>query len=197
MKRSTIIYLILFAALAGVYLYLNNREQNTDLDLGDLPTPIPVEYLFTAEDGLPSLIRIQSEDSLIEVERNSENIWVLTEPIERPADQGLVEAAASQVTTLRVLDHIPGLDPASVGLDQPAYKITLQFTSGVERMVDIGVLTPTETGYYAREMDNEILILSSNAIDALIEMLNNPPYLPPTPTLLPENNPEPGATAIP
>ena len=46
----------------------------------------------------------------------------------------------------------------------------------LKRTVDVGVITPTESGYYVRESD-KIVIVSRSAIDALLGLLTNPPYL--------------------
>lgn len=178
MRRSTGIYLVILVLLAGLYYYLNNRPAETEAEIDITPAPA-VEYLFTAEAGLPSGIRIESnEGNVVEVKRNESNAWVMVQPTEDEADQGSVEAAASQVSTLRVIDRIPGLSPESVGLTDPAYTFTLQFTGGVERTLDIGVLTPTEAGYYASTGEGDVIIISNYAIDALLGLLNNPPYAP-------------------
>jgi hypothetical protein len=63
--------------------------------------------------------------------------------------------------------------------------LTVKFSTGVERFAEIGVITPTENGYYVR-IDGEIVIVSRSAIDAFIGLLANPPYAetptPPLPT---------------
>jgi hypothetical protein len=100
----------------------------------------------------------------------------LTQPLEARAEQGAAEAAASQVTTMRILDTVPDVDPKIVGLDVPEYVLTIKFTSGGERTVDVGVITPTESGYYVRDADT-VVIVSRSAIDALLGLLTSPPYL--------------------
>jgi hypothetical protein len=82
---------------------------------------------------------------------------------------------------------LPDIAPKDVGLDDPEYKMILKFTSGVERNIDVGVITPTGSGYYVRVDGGETIIVSNSAIDSLIGLLGNPPYaltetpLPPTP----------------
>ena len=177
MRRSTVIYILLLAALAGAYYYINNRPKEAD-DEAPLPTSTPIEYLFGVEDGLPTRIHIESKDGeVVEVQRDAENAWVVTMPTEASADQGTVEAAVSQVTTIRVLDHVPGLSAESVGLDSPEFTLTIQFTNQVERIVEIGVLTPTERGYYIGRGDGDILIVGNTPVDALLGILTNPPYI--------------------
>lgn len=185
MRRSAGIYILLLAILVGAYYYLNNRPPKIDED-ESLPTPVPVEYLFNPTDGLPIRIRIESKaDEVVELARDEENAWVLILPFETTADQVTVEAAASQITTIRILDHIPDLAKDAVGLDDPEYTFTIQFTAGVERIINIGVLTPTGSGYYTSRGDGEIVIVSNTGLDALIGFLTYPPYLATETPLLP------------
>jgi len=193
MRQSTVIYLLLFLVLVGAYYYLNNREQPADIALTVEPGS-EISYLFTAEDGLPTSIRIESKaGDTVEVARNAENAWALILPIEATADQGMAEAAASQVTTMQILDRLPDIDPEIVGLTDPEYILVIKFTSGVERNVKIGVITPTESGYYVQNADGEIVIVSKSSVDALLGLLNNPPYLEtPTPSsIAPSETPVP------
>jgi hypothetical protein len=77
---------------------------------------------------------------------------------------------------MRILDTVPGIDPGIIGLENPEYVLTLEFTGGGERTVDIGVITPTESGYYVQDADRTIVV-SRSAIDSLLGLLTNPPYL--------------------
>jgi hypothetical protein len=178
-RRSTVVYIILLLALVGAYYYLNNREQPADVELSVTVEPtVEVTYLFPAAEGTPSSIRVESKSGdTVEVVRDAENAWMLTQPIEVEADSASAEAAASQVTTIRVLDSEPGVDPGIVGLEVPEYILTIKFTSGAERTVDVGVVTPSESGYYVRDAAGKIVIVSRSAIDALLNLLQNPPYL--------------------
>jgi hypothetical protein len=184
MRRSTVIYLLLFLGIAGVYYYLNNRP--TPADTATVTPEAPVSYLFSSADGTPTSIRVESQaGEVVELARNADNAWALTLPTEASAEQGASEAAASQITAIRISDHLPNISPKDVGLDVPAYKISVKFTNGVERIAEIGVITPTENGYYART-NGDIVIVSKSSIDALIGLLTAPPYAetqtPPPPT---------------
>jgi Domain of unknown function (DUF4340) len=194
-RRSTVVYLVLLLALAGAYYYLNHREKPADIEVTAEPgTEIAQAYLFTAEDGTPSSIHLESKaGQVVEVARGADNAWALTQPVEAKADQAAAEAAASQITTMSILDTVPDVDTKLVGLETPEYVLTVKFTSGVERTVDIGVITPSESGYYVRDADGKLIIVSKSAIDSLLGLLDNPPYLetltpspiPPTATLTP------------
>jgi hypothetical protein len=178
-RRSTVVYIVLLLALAGAYYYLNNRNKTADIALTVEPSSqVAQAYLFTAADGTPSSILIESKaGQAVEIARGADNAWTLKQPIEAKADQGAAEAAASQITTMSILDTVPEIDPKIVGLETPEYVLTVKFTNGVERTVDIGVITPTESGYYVRDTAGKVLIVSRSAIDSLLGLLNNPPYL--------------------
>jgi len=185
MRRSTIIYILLVVILLGTYYYLNNRKEPVaDIAITAEPNLEEPSYLFTPADGVPTYIRIQSKDlTVVEVVRGEDNAWALIQPIEGAADQGSVEAAASQIAVMQVLDRLPDIAPQDVGLDDPQYRMILKFTSGVERNVDIGVITPTESGYYVRVNGGEIVIVSNSSVDSLLGLLSNPPTeTPPPPT---------------
>ena len=126
----------------------------------------------------------------MEVARNAENAWALSQPVETEADQGSSEAAASQVTTMRVLERIPDIDSELVGLEEPEYVMIVGFDGGTERTIHIGVVTPSESGYYVRDASGgDILIVSKSAVDALLQLLTSPPYLEtPTPDPTPPEN---------
>lgn len=189
MRRSTILYLVLFAIVLAAAYYLNNRAETAEEDVTPEPTTAPIEYLFNSTDGLPTRIRIESKTGeTLEVARNEENAWAIIQPEEAAADQGTVESAAGQVATIRILERVPNLAPEDVGLDDPEYTLTFEFTSGVERMLEIGVLTPTERGYYARSEGGDILIVSTVSVDSLLGLLTSPPYAP-TETLAPPASP--------
>jgi hypothetical protein len=177
-RPSTVVYIVLLLVLLGVYYYLNNREQPAEIELTLEPgAEVSEEYLFTAEEGTPTSIRIESKSGeTVEVARGEDNAWALTQPVEAKADQGAAEAASSQVTTMRIIDTVPDVDPGIIGLEDPEYLLTIKFTSGGERTVDVGVITPTESGYYVRDAD-KIVIVSRSAIDSLLGLLTNPPYL--------------------
>lgn len=177
MRRSTVVYLLLLLVMAGVYYYLNNREQPADITV-TLEPESQVSYLFTADDGLPTSIRIEAKTGeTVEVARGADEAWALILPVEAKADQAAAEAAASQVTTLRILDNVPDIDPEIVGLSVPEYTLIIRFTGGVERKAEIGVITPTESGYYVRNADGEIVIVTKSSMDSLLGLLTNPPYL--------------------
>jgi hypothetical protein len=194
MRRSTLIFFLLFVALAGVYYYLRNREAPAEIEITFEPEDV-VTYLFSAEDGVPTGILIESADGqVVELKRDAANAWALIQPIEAAANPGSVEAAASQLTTMRILETLPGIELDVVGLDDPAYELTVSFGE-VERTVSIGVITPSGSGYYVLDPNGEVVVVPTSAVDSLLSLLTNPPYLEtPTPSATATETPIPDAT---
>ncbi len=174
MRRSTWALLVVFVALAGLYWYLSRPQGEQSAE----PTPtLNMEYLFSGAEGQVTGITVASrEGDEVQVVRNLVGEWAMTRPASAAADQGMVGAAAAQVFALRVINHLTNLDPATVGLHDPAYTITITFGSRV-RTFTIGDMTPTGSGYYV-QMDDEIVVVDRPGVEALIQLIANPPYAP-------------------
>jgi uncharacterized protein DUF4340 len=186
-RRSTVVYIMILFAVLAVYLYANSREPSIDIEATPAPTT-EVSYLFPADEGTPTDIQIKAKSGeTVELARNPEAAWTLKQPIEAGAEQASSEAASSQVSSMRVLEKISKIDPGLVGLKEPEYILTVKFDTGTERTVHIGVVTPTESGYYVQDASGgEILILTKSSVDALLGLLTAPPYLEtPSPSLSP------------
>jgi len=176
-RRSTVVYIIVLLVVLGAFFFLRNRNQTKDISATP-ETTAQVSYLFTPDQGVPTSILIKSKTGeTVELARNAKNAWELTQPTKAAAEQSASEAAASQITMLRILERIPKIDEGLVGLKDPAYVMTVQFDNSTERTVRIGVVTPTESGYYVQDASGgDVLIVTKSSIDALLGLLTAPPY---------------------
>ena len=184
MKRSTWIAVVIFLALAGILFYLNQKGPTEEPI--EIPPPAPAEFLFTDSDGTPTSIDIKSgSGEQVVITRNEAGVWVLEKPIETEADQASAEAAASQLTSLRI-ESRPEVAPEAAGLVQPSYILTVETAGEAKKTVRIGDLAPTGIGYYARvDGSDETLVINQNGFDALLTLLKSPPYMDPTATNIP------------
>jgi hypothetical protein len=186
-KKQTWILLALFLALAGFAIYqkYNPKSETTDSEMTPSATDTPVEYLFPAEQGAVTSLMIKDhQGQIIGVERKNK-AWVITQPFEAEASQATVEEAATQVTALTILNHLE-IDLADVGLNDPAYTITVGFSDGKSMTAQVGDVTPTESGYYVRKNDGSILVISKYGMESLLNLILYPPYeQTPTPSPMP------------
>lgn len=199
-KRQTWILLAFFLALAGFALYQKYNPSAPRPRTNENATPsatiAPVEFLFAAGQGSVASLSIESrEGESVRMERAAAGAWSLTKPFEAAADPASAEAAASQVSALRILARLE-LDPADAGLKSPAYTLTVGFSDGKSFVLEIGDATPTGTGYYARKDGEGLLVIDKDGLDALLNLLLYPPYLEtPTPSPTPTETPTPAEGA--
>lgn len=179
-KRSTWIILAILALVIGAYFLIKNLPERADAEI--TPTEPASAFLVTEADGLLVDLRIFDGTTIFEMQRNEYNAWAVLLPVPGSADLGLAGAAEAQVIALRIVATIetpPAL--SDMGLESPAHVIRLGFEDGGAHKIDVGNLTPTQSGYYVQYDDETIYIVSQDGIDALLNLLTAPPY-PPTAT---------------
>jgi hypothetical protein len=183
-RWSTIITIIILAALVGFAFYLNREKETADAEA--TPTGEGISYAFDVEAANINSIEVKpAGGEAVKLVRNESNAWALELPEQVEADQGLAESAASQAAALLIVSPIEG-DPEIFGLDQPTYTITLEYADGSIHTLEVGDNSPTNNGYYVRVDKEKMLLVSLGAIDSLTNILAFPPYLnTPTPTALP------------
>lgn len=200
-KPTWIVLGLLVAVLVSIFIF-NNRKALKTLEALEAAPTAESSFLFTAEEGQPSSIKIEaSGGEVVVLAHDGQGAWVLNAPVAAAADPAMAEAAASQVSTLRVLADIDlGLDV--IGLDKPAYVITVGFTGGTQRKLEVGSQTPTQAGYYVRVDGARTVIVSANGLSALLALLASPPFMesptpppaPATPTPAPVTEAAPSPT---
>ena len=179
-NAGTWITVLIFIGLVVAAIYLNRKKETVATEATPVSGP---SYLFSVSvEGNPTSIEIApAEGEAVKLLRNSENIWALELPREAEADQGLAEAAATQLSALEILSEVDS-DPAIFGLDTPSHVISLEFANGKKHTLEVGDSTPTNSGYYVRLDKDKMMIVDLSGIDSLVQLAVAPPYLP-TPTL--------------
>lgn len=200
-KRPTWILLIVLALVIGAYIYLQERPlKATD----PTPTAIKSTFLVTKDNGALTKIHIlDAQGNSLRMERDASGNWAImvgqsptiTQPELVAANQSQAEAAETQFFALSVLTTLetsPALDV--IGLNPPAYTITLGFFDDTKKVLEVGGLTPTGSGYYV-SLEGKIYVISQSSINAVLGLLMNPPYAA-TPTISATETPI-SATATP
>jgi hypothetical protein len=183
-RAGTLIAVLLLLAMIELTVYLKQQKEKTDT--GTATAVSEAAPIFNAEDGVVTSIEIKpTEGETVKVARDAKNVWALELPTKTEADQALAEAAATQVSALKVISQI-NADPEIFGLKNPAFTITIEFKGGKKRTLEIGDATPTNSGYYVRVDKDKMMIADLSGIQSLLQLVISPPYLnTPTPTSVP------------
>lgn len=182
-RRNTWVLLVILLALVGFSFYL--KDYKAKQAAAATPTAVAATTsrpLFAADLGQPTGITVKdSAGKIVEVARNSGGKWVLKAPTDAEAEQGAAEAAATQATSLQVLSSVAlGFDV--VGLDKPTFTMAFVFSGGKSHTLAVGAETPLQDGYYTSLDKGPVRIVDKQGIDALTQLLSQPPYaVSPTP----------------
>jgi hypothetical protein len=174
-KRSTWLLLAILALAIGAYYFLMKHPSKTT---EPTPTATGNSFLLTQADGVLQSLRIyDQEGNTFQMQRDLSKIWVIIAPTSGVADQALADAAESQISALRVVTMLETQpDPSSIGLASPVDTLVVSFANGTSHKIEIGNMTPTGSGYYVRYDDEKIYVISQSGIDAILKLLNAPPY---------------------
>jgi hypothetical protein len=185
-RISTWIIFGIALALVGFTIFLLKSPKGQLIV--STPTPTTEDMSLFPTDQVIT-INIKDKDGKV-VELISDptaGMWSFTKPRQGNAVAGSVDAAASQIPYMTIQTRLDkGLDPATYGLETPAYVITLEFQNGPAKSIEVGDATPTGSGYYAMLQDKSIVVIGKSGIDAILALFTMPPYAETeTPTPLP------------
>ena len=184
-KRSTWILLAILALVVGAYFLIKNQPAK-----GNTLTPTATgnSFLITQAEGVLQSLRISdNKGNKFQMQRDLSKSWVITAPSSGEADQGLASAAETQVGALSIITQLQTPPALSVvGLAVPAYTIDLGFVNGSSHKIEVGIISPTGSGYYVRFDGGKIYVIEKSGIDAILNLLTAPPFpatATPVPTL--------------
>jgi hypothetical protein len=174
-KRSTLILLVILALVVGAYFLIKNQPAKGKTLT---PTATGSSFLITQAQGvLQSLSISDNKGNKFQMQRDLSKSWVITAPSSGVADQGLASAAETQVGALSILTQLQTPpDLSVVGLAGPAYTMQLGFVNGSSHKIDVGIISPTGSGYYVRFDGGKIYVIEKSGIDAILNLLTSPPF---------------------
>lgn len=179
MRRSTIVLVVLFAVLALVYWYTQQPDNAVNKALAtSTSTQQALPDLIRPDQGPVSQIKVQNADGKTVTLRKSGGIWLIATDHEAPANQETAETTAQGMMYLRSvakLDKAPDLE--TIGLKKPAYTVSLVLLDGSPYTFKVGNPTVTQSGYYTQTSDGSIVVVDKSAIDSLINLITEPPFL--------------------
>jgi hypothetical protein len=182
-RRPTWIVIGIFLILLLVFV-LYQRDIFTFQEEEPTPTVLESRTLFDIDgEDIQGLLIVEAQGNIVHIEKDEGGEWVLREPTAEATDIGAVESTLNQLLTLRVLStlfEIPSLEV--LGLVSPTYTLTIYFVDGNSQIYQVGVLTPTESGYYLQDRNGVVLVVDKFGMETVLNLLEQPPILA-TPTV--------------
>jgi hypothetical protein len=185
---------VVFIGLAVLWTSYQDNKKGSN----PTPTPTPEQFLFSVDSTAVASLKIKDNlgNKSVMVGRDVNGQWALIEPPAEYTDISSVEAAVTQLTSMRVTSSISNtVNLAEYGLDLPAYTITVNVNGGGQLLAQVGSTTATSSGYYVLVPGGVPQIISKFSLDAVIKLLTNPPIA--TPTTAPTPTGAAGSTVVP
>jgi hypothetical protein len=185
MRRSTVVVLILFALLGGLYWYTRQDGNIISAALAGTATPSPTlpGYLIEPFEKTITTLVIQKSDGARLTLNFVEGLWTAHngEKFLEPVDQQAAEYATLAAQDLRILSEIDMQGTlADFGLDDGnASRMEVSFSDGTSLRIKLGKATITGSGYYAlnEQLPEKILIINRLSLDNLLALPENPPIV--------------------
>ena len=133
MKKSTLIVLVLAAALGGFVYYHDIRNG------GPKPAATPeAKPAFTFNPQDVTAVTIVKPSQTLEFEKKSGD-WMVTKPIDTKADAAAVDGISNQLSDLRPTSTLAAQnDLSAFGLANPAITVDLQLKNGSKKELELG-----------------------------------------------------------
>ncbi|HWP42676.1 MAG TPA: DUF4340 domain-containing protein [Blastocatellia bacterium] len=134
MKRNTMILLAIAALLGAVVYFLEIRGGNSSDEKTEASAPA---FSFARDDI--AAITINRAGTVTTVE-NRDGKWVITQPLNAPADKTTMDSLANSITSSRIERNITASaeEKASYGLGEPPVVLEIKLKSGEQHTVRLG-----------------------------------------------------------
>jgi hypothetical protein len=181
-RRSTWIILLVFLVWLGGAWYF----QKYQAEKAAAVTPTVARKLLFEGVDQEQISGIEITSALgqtFAVAKDQDGNWVIEGFTAADTNTYQIEDMLSQLSNLTILSELdPSLALESVGLKVPIYTLKLTLQDGQQRIVQLGNVTPTGSGYYAKKENSTVAVVTKYVVDNLINYLDNPPLATPVPT---------------
>lgn len=161
MKKSTLVILLLAAALGG-YVYYTEFRHPTEKPAENAPKPL---YTFTSDEITSIRVSRAGETTPVLFEHRPEG-WVLISPVAARADRNNAESLANALARVASRRTLPA-DPARLkeyGLEPPAASVEIHLKNGQTKKLELGTKDFSGMDVYARQGDVKDLLLVPDAV---------------------------------
>jgi hypothetical protein len=146
MKRSTLI-ILLIAAVASTAIYFLDYKSAKPRD--EEPEKTRPAFKFTRDEINSVSILRSGQTTRLE---NQNNKWVITQPVNAPADESAISALLSDLVNARIDSEFPavGGDLKPYGLAEPKVKLDVKLKNGQTHHVELGAKDQIGSSAYAK-----------------------------------------------
>jgi hypothetical protein len=148
-KKSTLLVVLLAAALGGAVWYLEFKREKPAEDAAAASKPV-----FSLKNEEVTALTLTRGGETLRVERRGA-AWRITQPVDAAADEGAVEGLLGSVSYARSSKTIAVTPPGSAdalkafGLDAPAIALEMKLKSGATHRLRLGAKDFTGGNVYA------------------------------------------------
>jgi len=156
MKKSTLVVLLLAAALAGYVYYSEFRHPKLPV-AEDAPVPL---YAISSDEITSIRVTSPGANAPVTLERHPDG-WVLTSPVETRADRSAAESLAGDLARAASSRRM-STDPARMkefGLDPAAVSVEFRLKNGQAKGLDLGAKDFSEMSVYAQPRGSKDVVL--------------------------------------
>ncbi len=181
-RKGTLITLVVFILLMGLAFYLNQNPLPKAAVLTPSPTAASQALAGWQSADIVS-VDVKGDAGAETITQAADGSWKLSGSSD-PVSAAQVESLRSQLAAMQVVTSLDAsVSPESVGLTSPTSIITLRNKAGEQRVLRIGKPVPTGSGYYVQVDTHPAVVISQEAINAVLQLLKPGALLaiPPTP----------------
>jgi hypothetical protein len=181
-RKSTFILLMIFIILVGFAFALQLGWFEKDIVE---PTPALQPSLL---DGFPmenlaALLVSGKEVAALEISKQPDGTWAITQPEGIHGDSGKIEQLLSSLYGLSPTSSVSANTPLEpLGISPDSLKITMINSSGEQLILKPGGLTPTGSGYFIQVDNNPAVVISKYGYEGFASLLQPESLLSQTPT---------------
>ena len=180
-RTTTIVLVVVFAVLALYVVLVQGPRDRAAAEATPTAGTTPQVVWETTADQVTSLrVTEPATGRSVALAKDAAGAWTVTEPQAGPADPTALSSATSSAANLSVNGVVTSTtDLAPYGVLSPTYTLEVGLADGQTLRASVGITSPVGGAYYLlREGDTNVMVVTSFGIDALVALLDTPPYAP-------------------